>query len=190
MFINSLRKSPFSCSPGLILLGAFTLLSVPVYGQQIQQVERQMQQVPFLQFNFDEQGGETARNSGSGGSKYDARINGGTVEWGPGLQQGAARLRTLQVTGRSPGTCAGNFAVDENYGTHWDSGVGAHKPWLIVDLGSECKMNEIETISEFTSRTYKYKLEYLSQKEAGSLDAASGSHCERAAGEIVSAVQR
>ena len=48
-------------------------------------------------------------------------------------------------------------------------------------------MNEIETISEFTSRTYKYKLEYLSQKEAGSLDAASGSHCERAAGEIVSA---
>ena len=37
-------------------------------------------------------------------------------------------------------------------------------------------MNEIETISEFTSRTYKYKLEYLSQKEAGSLDAASGSH--------------
>lgn len=55
MFINSLRKSPFSCSPGLILLGAFTLLSVPVYGQQIQQVERQVQQVPFLQFNFDEQ---------------------------------------------------------------------------------------------------------------------------------------
>ena len=55
MFINSLRKSPFSCSPGLILLGAFTLLSVPVYGQQIQQAERQVQQVPFLQFNFDEQ---------------------------------------------------------------------------------------------------------------------------------------
>ncbi|EIY54026.1 hypothetical protein HMPREF1066_00331 [Bacteroides fragilis CL03T00C08] len=107
MFINSLRKSPFSCSPGLILLGAFTLLSVPVYGQQIQQAERQVQQVPFLQFNFDEQGGETARNSGRGGSKYDARINGGTVEWGPGLQQGAARLsnKTLQVTGRSPGTC-------------------------------------------------------------------------------------
>ena len=46
-------------------------------------------------------------------------------------------------------------------------------------MGSECKMNEIETISEFTSRTYKYKLEYLSQKEAGSLDAASGSHCEQ-----------
>ena len=88
MFINSLRKSPFSCSPGLILLGVFTLLSVPVYGQQIQQAERQVQ----LQFNFDEQGGETARNSGSGGSKYDARINGGTVEWGPGLQQGAVRL--------------------------------------------------------------------------------------------------
>ncbi|UVV63326.1 hypothetical protein NXY01_05000 [Bacteroides fragilis] len=82
MFINSLRKSPFSCSLGLILLGAFTLLSVPVYGQQIQQSERQVQQVPFLQFNFDEQGGETARNSGRGGSKYDARINGGTVEWG------------------------------------------------------------------------------------------------------------
>jgi hypothetical protein len=51
-------------------------------------------------------------------------------------------------------------------------------------------VDEIETIFEFTSRTYKYKLEYLSQKEAGSLDAASGSHCERAAGEIVSAVQR
>ena len=71
---------------------------------------------------------------------------------------------------------AGNFAVDENYGTHWDPGVGAHKPWLIVDLGSECKVDEIETIFEFTSRTYKYKLEYLSQKEAGSLDAVSYTH--------------
>ena len=93
MFINSLRKSPFSCSPGLILLGAFTLLSVPVYGQQIQQAERQVQQVPFLQFNFDEQGGETARNSGRGGSKYDARINGGYGGVGAGSAAGSGKTQ-------------------------------------------------------------------------------------------------
>ena len=86
------KEIPFFLFSGIDPVGGVTLLSVPVYGQQIQQAERQVQQVPFLQFNFDEQGGETARNSGSGGSKYDARINGGTVEWGPGLQQGAARL--------------------------------------------------------------------------------------------------
>lgn len=70
---------------------------------------------------------------------------------------------------------AGNFAVDENYGTHWDPGAGVRNPWLIVDLGSDCKVDEVETTFEFTSRTYKYKLEYLPQKEAGTLDAASDS---------------
>lgn len=71
---------------------------------------------------------------------------------------------------------SGNFAVDENYGTRWDAGVGAKNPWLIVDLGSDCRVDEIETYFEFTSRTYKYKLEYLPQKAAKSLDAASESH--------------
>lgn len=70
---------------------------------------------------------------------------------------------------------SGNFAVDENYGTRWDAGKGAESPWLIVDLGSDCRVDEIETYFEFTSRTYKYKLEYLQQKEARDIDIAAES---------------
>jgi hypothetical protein len=82
------------------------------------------------------------------------------------------RYRTYDISFRY----SGNFAVDENYGTHWDAGIGAVNPWLIVDMGSECRVDEIETIFEFTSRTYKYKLEYLTQKEAKDLDSASKSN--------------
>ena len=81
------------------------------------------------------------------------------------------RYRTHDISFRYNG----NYAVDENYGTRWDAGVGATNPWLIVDLGSNCRVDEIETIFEFTSRTYLYKLEYLSQKEASSLSEASQS---------------
>ncbi len=68
---------------------------------------------------------------------------------------------------------SGNFAVDENYGTRWDAGVSARNPWLIVDLGSDCRIDEVETYFEFTSRTYKYKIDYLPQKEAENLETAS-----------------
>jgi len=67
----------------------------------------------------------------------------------------------------------GNYAVDDNYGTRWDPGVEAEQPWLVVDLESEHRIKEVETIFEFTNRTYKYKLEYLSSKDAQSLDAAT-----------------
>lgn len=68
---------------------------------------------------------------------------------------------------------SGNYAVDENYGTHWDPGVGAIKPWIIIDLKNEHTIKEIETIFEFTNRTYKYKIEYLPSKYAQELDKAA-----------------
>lgn len=84
---------------------------------------------------------------------------------------GARRYRTYDISFRY----SGNFAVDENYGTRWDAGMDAIAPWLIVDLGSECTVDEVETFFEFTSRTYKYKIEYLSQKQANDLNKASES---------------
>jgi len=83
----------------------------------------------------------------------------------------AKRFRTYDISFRY----SGNFAVDENYGTHWDAGPGSHQPWLIVDLNEDCRLDSIETIFEFTSRTYKYKLEYLEQRDAESLAKASSS---------------
>lgn len=71
---------------------------------------------------------------------------------------------------------SGNYAVDENYGTHWDPGVGAVQPWIIIDLEKESQIKEIETIFEFTNRTYKYKIEYLPAAGAQGLDAAAGSN--------------
>ena len=68
---------------------------------------------------------------------------------------------------------SGNYAVDENYGTHWDPGVGAVNPWIVIDLEKEHKVQQVETIFEFTNRTYKYKIEYLSSKDAHGLDEAS-----------------
>lgn len=84
----------------------------------------------------------------------------------------SGRYRTHDISFRY----SGNFAVDENYGTHWDAGIDAKNPWIIVDLGSNCRIDEIETIFEFTSRTYKYKIEYLLQEEASTLDSASESN--------------
>ena len=83
----------------------------------------------------------------------------------------SGRYRTNDISFRY----SGNFAVDENYGTHWDAGIDVKNPWIIVDLGSNCRIDEIETIFEFTSRTYKYKIEYLQQEEASNLDIASES---------------
>lgn len=68
----------------------------------------------------------------------------------------------------------GNFAVDENYGTHWDPGVGALNPWIIVDLGKDCKVKRVESLFEFTNRTYRYKIECLPASAACTLDDAAG----------------
>jgi hypothetical protein len=67
---------------------------------------------------------------------------------------------------------SGNYAVDENYGTHWDPGAGAVQPWIVIDLENEHRVKEIETVFEFTSRTYKYRIEYLSSADSRGLDEA------------------
>lgn len=69
----------------------------------------------------------------------------------------------------------GQWAVDENYGTHWDPGVGAKAPWIIVDLEKEHKVSRTQTLFEFTNRTYKYKIDYLSASAAKTLDGAAAS---------------
>jgi hypothetical protein len=76
------------------------------------------------------------------------------------------RYRTHDISFRY----SGHFAVDENFGTRWDAGAGAKNPYLIVDLGSDCRVDRIETFFEFTSRTYRYRLEYLPRKEAKDID--------------------
>jgi hypothetical protein len=68
---------------------------------------------------------------------------------------------------------SGNYAVDENYGTHWDPEVGDVQPWIVIDLENEHRVKEIETIFEFTNRTYKYRIEYLSSTDARGLDEAA-----------------
>ncbi|OOQ61908.1 family 43 glycosylhydrolase [Mucilaginibacter pedocola] len=67
----------------------------------------------------------------------------------------------------------GKYAVDDNYSTRWDAGLGAESPWIIVDLGKNHQIDSIETMFEFTSRTYKYKLEYLPQSKATGLAKAA-----------------
>lgn len=67
------------------------------------------------------------------------------------------RYRTHDISFRF----SGNFAVDENYGTRWDVALGANKPWIIVDLGQNATIDSVELYFEFTSRNYKYKVEYL-----------------------------
>lgn len=67
----------------------------------------------------------------------------------------------------------GRWAVDENYGTRWDPGVGAKQPWLMVDLGKDFKIRRTEILFEFTSRTYHYKVEYLPACEAENMDDAA-----------------
>lgn len=70
---------------------------------------------------------------------------------------------------------SGSFAVDDNYGTHWDPGIGAVKPWIIIDLEKDYRIKKTETIFEFTNRTYKYKIEYLTSQDATGLNGATES---------------
>lgn len=79
------------------------------------------------------------------------------------------RYRTTDIDFRF----TGNYAVDDNYGTRWDPGVGAESPWIVIDLEKDCKVSEVETIFEYTNRTYRYKIEYLTSKEAAYPDAAA-----------------
>lgn len=70
-------------------------------------------------------------------------------------------------------TFLGNYAVDENYGTHWDPGVEAVNPWIIIDLEKDQKIKKVETLFEFTNRTYRYKIEYLSSDKAKDMKQAA-----------------
>ncbi len=81
------------------------------------------------------------------------------------------RYRTTDIDFRF----TGNYAVDDNYGTRWDPGVGAESPWIVIDLEKDCKVSEVETIFEYTNRTYRYRIEYLTSKEATDTDAAAAS---------------
>ena len=81
------------------------------------------------------------------------------------------RYRTTDIDFRF----TGNYAVDDNYGTRWDPGVGAESPWIVIDLEKDCKVSEVETIFEYTNRTYRYRIEYLTSKEAPDPDAAAAS---------------
>jgi hypothetical protein len=47
------------------------------------------------------------------------------------------------------------------------------QPWIVIDLENEHPVKEIETVFEFTNRTYKYKIEYLSSIDAQGLDEAA-----------------
>ena len=90
--INSLRKSPFSCSPGLILLGAFTLLSVPVQWAA-DTTGWKSRCSKFLSFNSTSMNREERQpvTVEDGGSKDDARINGGYGGVGAGSAAGSGR---------------------------------------------------------------------------------------------------
>ena len=66
----------------------------------------------------------------------------------------------------------GNFAVDENRGTHWDAGLDEENPWLAVDLGRDSRIDSIESTFEFISVTYQYKIEYLSAARANTIEQA------------------
>lgn len=79
------------------------------------------------------------------------------------------RYRTHDISFRYEG----KYAVDENFGTHWDAGLDAKEPWIIVDLAADHAIDSIETIFEFTSRAYYYKLEYLTANDARNLQAAA-----------------
>ena len=70
-------------------------------------------------------------------------------------------------------TFDGSKAVDGNYATRFDAGIGINAAWLIVDLGEDYKFTHCETIFEFTNKTYKYKIEYLSSQEAETIDNAT-----------------
>ena len=59
-----------------------TLACEPTYAQN----------KPFLHLTFHETQGMTAYNTGSGGSKWNAQTNSKTVEWCPGLLNGAAKF--------------------------------------------------------------------------------------------------
>lgn len=72
-------------------------------------------------------------------------------------------------------TFSGQWAVDENYGTHWDPGLDVENPWIIIDLGKDQKIGSIETLFEFTNRRHNYKLEVLPSSSASSLEKASSS---------------
>jgi hypothetical protein len=47
------------------------------------------------------------------------------------------------------------------------------QPWIVIDLENERRVKEIETVFEFTNRTYRYRIEYLSSTDVNGLDEAA-----------------
>ena len=89
------------------------------------------------------------------------------------------KLEHLQVEKYSPNKVSdieyefdGSKAVDGSLATRFDAGVGAETAWILVDLGRNYEFSQCETIFEFTNKTYKYKIEYISSEEAGNIDEA------------------
>lgn len=68
------------------------------------------------------------------------------------------------------------YAFDANYGTRWQSAVASNEAsWILVDLEEECQITDTEIFFEYVLRPYSYTVEYLTQSEATSLQAASQS---------------
>lgn len=84
---------------------------------------------------------------------------------------GSRRYRTYDIDFNF----TGKFVTDENYGTRWDAKLDDKTPWIIIDLDEDCIIDRIETYFEFTSRAYKYKLEYLKNNNALDLTSAAKS---------------
>ncbi len=112
-----------------------------------------------------------------GATRYDGR----NLALGKPVKVSAARVYDASPydrryrTPNAKFTFDGNYAVDENYGTHWDPGVGAVDPWIIIDLEKNYKISKVETLFEFTNRNYRYRIEYLPASAAADIDKAAAS---------------
>lgn len=71
------------------------------------------------------------------------------------------------------GFYAAKYAVDRNNGTRW--APSTLPGYLIVDLGAEYALTRCETTFELVMRTYRYRIEYLTQAEAANITAAQSS---------------
>jgi hypothetical protein len=68
------------------------------------------------------------------------------------------------------------FAIDDNWGTRWAAGTDQSTPsFLIIDLGSDTQIGRTETIFEHVRKVYRYKIEYLPQRDAADINAATQS---------------
>jgi len=71
------------------------------------------------------------------------------------------------------GFYAARYAVDHNNGTRWAPTTLPAS--LVVDLGADVAVGRCETTFEYVRRAYSYRIEYLTQADAGSITAAQTS---------------